>query len=199
MPSATFLLSMARRASGDSSLVLAALLRHGYAGRALLPIVDPAAAGAAFAAGVGARRVFRLGGAFDPARFPPVELEATVELLSRGQFHLEDWGNPVDAGPTAVLQAGRITLVVVSRPIFMLDRSLYYAHGQNPERFDLIVVKSPGAYKRFYTWARKNYNLDIAGSTSANLPTLGHRVCARPLYPLDADVPFTPRVDLYAP
>ena len=34
-------------------------------------------------------------------------------------------------------------------------------------------------------------NVDAPGSTSANLPSLGHTRCARPMYPMesDADVP----------
>ena len=61
------------------------------------------------------------------------------------------------------------------------------------------MVKSPGAYKRYYTWAQKNYNLDVPGATSANLPTLGHTRCARPMYPLDDPPAFTPRVDVFGP
>jgi microcystin degradation protein MlrC len=186
-------------ASGDSAAILAGLVRHGYPGRALLPLVDPRAAAQAFALGVGARGTFRLGGALDPARFETVTLEATVEMLSPGSFALEQWGNPVEAGPTAVLKAGSTTIVVVSRPIFMLDRSLYLAHGQDPARFDLIVIKSPGAYMRYYGWAEKNYNLDVPGSTSANLRSLGHRVCRRPMFPLDDAVDFRPESEVFGP
>jgi hypothetical protein len=46
-------------------------------------------------------------------------------------------------------------------------------------------------------WVEKSFNIDLPGATSANLPTLGHTICARPIFPLDADIAFTPRAILY--
>ena len=78
-----------------------------------------------------------------------------------------------------------------------MDRAIFLAHGLDPEKADIIVVKSPGAAVRYFTFARKNYVLDIPGATSANLKSLGHRVCPRPMFPLDDDVVFQPKVELY--
>ena len=41
-------------------------------------------------------------------------------------------------------------------------------------------------------------NVDAPGSTSANLRSLGHVRCPRPIFPLDDDVSFAPRVELYS-
>jgi hypothetical protein len=35
-------------------------------------------------------------------------------------------------------------------------------------------------------------NVDAPGATSANLKSLGHTRCARPMFPLDEVVPFDP-------
>jgi microcystin degradation protein MlrC len=79
-----------------------------------------------------------------------------------------------------------------------IDRSPFIAHGLNPEDYDLVVVKSPHCQPHFFdAWSERNFNVDAPGSTSANLKTLGHRVCQRPMYPLDADVEFQPRAELY--
>jgi hypothetical protein len=40
-------------------------------------------------------------------------------------------------------------------------------------------------------------NIDAPGSSSANLPYLGHKRCARPIYPLDPGVEFTPRSRIF--
>ena len=80
-----------------------------------------------------------------------------------------------------------------------MDRSLFLAHGQDPERFDLIVVKSPGAYARYFTWATKNFNVDVPGATSANLQSLPYRHCRRPIFPLDPDASFVPKAELFGP
>jgi hypothetical protein len=47
-------------------------------------------------------------------------------------------------------------------------------------------------------WCARLINVDAPGSTSANLPTLGHTRCRRPIFPLDAEVPFAPQVRLFS-
>jgi hypothetical protein len=46
-------------------------------------------------------------------------------------------------------------------------------------------------------WVDNNFNVDVPGATSANLPTLGHTICARPMYPMNPDAPFEPVAKLY--
>jgi microcystin degradation protein MlrC len=183
-------------ATGDSPVIVAALLERGYKGTILAPLTDPAAVALAHEAGVGARRSFRLGGGLDP-RFAPLEIEAEVVMLGNGRYTLETWGTQEDAGRTAVLRAGGLTLVLTTRPVALFDRSLFLAHGQDPRAFDAIVVKSPHCQPRFFDeWAACNINVDAPGSTSANLVSLGHKVCRRPIWPLDPKVAFEPRAEL---
>jgi microcystin degradation protein MlrC len=185
-------------AAGDSNAILQALIERSYTGRALIPIVDPPAVRAAFTAGIGNRVRTTVGGAFDPGRFTPLPIEAQVHLLAEGRFQNESHGTIWDSGPTAVLHAGTITLVVTSRPVSLYDRSLFYAHGQNPRNFDLVVVKSPHCQRHmFAAWAARLINVDAPGATSANLHSLGHTQCTRPIFPLDLDVPFAPRAILF--
>jgi microcystin degradation protein MlrC len=185
-------------ASGDSNAILRALLEQGYQGRALIPIVDPPAVRAAFAAGVGNTVRTQVGGALDTRRFQPVPIEARVCMLSEGHFRSESHGNQWHAGDTAVLQAGAITLVVTSRAVSLYDRSLFLAHGQDPTQFDAVVVKSPHCQERFYkAWAARLVNVDAPGATSANLKSLGHTRCARPMFPLDDKVEFSPHAKLF--
>ena len=184
-------------ATGDSNAILAGLLRAGYEHSVLLPIVDPAAAAAAHAAGVGATVRVRLGGAMDP-RFTPVEVRAEVEMLSRGRAALETSGNALDAGPTAVLRAGNITILAMTRAVSLFDRAMFLAHGLDPRRYHLTVVKSPHCeYHMFDEWAEKDFNVDAPGATSADLRSLGHRICRRPMFPLDDDVAFAPVVQVF--
>ncbi len=124
---------------------------------------------------------------------------ARVRLLSDGKARLETSQIGLDAGPTAVLTFDNFTVVVFSRTLSLFDRAMYYSNGLNPRDFDLIVVKSPHTeYQMYDAWVEKNFNVDLPGATSANLPTLGHTICARPIFPLDADVSFTPCATLYS-
>jgi microcystin degradation protein MlrC len=185
-------------ASGDSNAILAALIESGYTGRALVPIVDPPAVRAAFAAGVGEMIAVTLGGARDPARFKPLPVHARVKMLSDGLFRSEHARDLWDAGDTAVLEIGATVVIATSRAVSLFDRALFYAHGQDPKAFDLVVVKSPHCeHHMFKAWAARYIDVDAPGATSANVKSLGHTKCARPMFPLDEDVTFEPQVRIF--
>lgn len=185
-------------ASGDSNAVLRELLRSGYRGRTLLPIVDRAAVQTAFAAGVGKTVTVPVGGTLDPNRFQPLIITGRVRLLSDGDFRSESFGEVWRAGPTAVIESDNTTLVISSRGVNLYDRSFFLAHGQNPRAFDAVVIKSPHCQPHMYAdWCVKMILIDAPGSSSANLPYLGHTRCERPIFPLDPSVRFEPRVELF--
>lgn len=185
-------------ASGDSNAILRALIDAGYEGTALIPIVDPAAVEAAFAAGVGSVVKTTVGGALDAKRFTPLLIEGRVYVLSDGWFHSETTHELWQAGRTAVIQVGNITLIVTSRAVSLYDRALFLAHGCDPKHFGAVVVKSPHCEPHmFKDWAARYIDVDAPGSTSANLKSLGHTNCARPMFPLNADVSFHPQTKLF--
>jgi microcystin degradation protein MlrC len=185
-------------ASGDSNAILRALIEGNYPGRALVPIVDAPAVSAAFQAGVGNQVRTSLGGTLDPARFPPLPVEATVRLLSDGRFINESHGTEWQAGDTAVLEVGQHTVVVTSRAVSLYDRSLFLAHDQDPTRFAAVVQKSPHCqHHMFAAWADRVIGVDAPGSTSANLPYLGHTRCHRPMYPMEPDTTFEPNALIF--
>lgn len=185
-------------ASGDSNAILHALIEGRYTGRVLFPIVDAPAVQAAEEAGIGATINVTLGGTRDPDRFPPFPVEAHVRLLSDGRIYSESHGVEWYGGKTAVLEVGSHIVVVTSRPVSLYDRSLFYATGQDPRRFDLVVQKSPHCRHEFFAaWAEELIGVDAPGSTSANLPYLGHVRCARPMYPMEEDATFTPAPKIF--
>ncbi|WP_397570377.1 M81 family metallopeptidase [Schlesneria sp. T3-172] len=185
-------------ASGDSNAIIREVVKQCYRGRVLAPIVDPAAVQQAFKAGVGATIQTKVGGAVDSARFQPLEIVARVRLLSDGKFFSESFGWPWDSGDTAVLEADNLTLVVGTRPVSLFDRSYFYANGQDPRRFNLVVVKSPHCeHHMFADWCAKLINVDAPGSTSANVKSLGHKKCSHPMFPLDVVREFEPVADVF--
>ncbi len=186
-------------ATGDSNVILRGLVEAQYPKRVLAQIVDPAAAAAAHQAGVGSEIEVTLGGSLDPGRFTPLPVKARVKLLSDGQARLETMKIGLDAGATAVLTFDNYTVVVFSKTLNLFDRAMYFANGLDPRSFDLIVVKSPHTEFHMYdAWIEQNFNIDVPGATSADLKSLGHSICARPIYPIDDDVTFEPQVVTYA-
>ena len=185
-------------APGDSNAILRALLDARYRRTALIPIVDAPAVKASFRAGVGSTLKVAVGGSLDRSRFAPTEMEVRVRLLSDGRFRSESHRDPWDSGLTAVLQSGNITLVVTSKAVSLYDRSLFLAHGQDPATFETVVVKSPHCQPHLFEHgAQLLVNVDAPGSTSANLKSLDHKHCRRPIFPLDEDVTFTPKATIF--
>jgi len=185
-------------ASGDSNSILSALYEAGYSGRLLAPIVDENAVKAARAAGVGNEVKLTLGGTIDSGRYQPLAVTAKVRMVSDGDFLSETFKLLWHAGPTVVLEIRSYTVVGSSRACHLFDRSFFRAHGQEPDRFDAVVMKSPHCEPHmFKDWASLYLDVDAPGSTSANLKSLGHTVCGRPIFPLDEDVVFEPRCEVY--
>jgi microcystin degradation protein MlrC len=185
-------------ASGDSNAILRRLIEAGYRGRTLIPVVDAPAVQQAFTVGVGATIQTTIGGTLDARRFQPLAITAKVRLISDGRFRSESFGEEWFAGPTAVLEADNFTLVVGSRAVSLYDRSFFYAHGCDPKRFDAVVVKSPHCQSHMFAdWCVQMVNVDAPGSSSANLPTLGHTRCPRPIFPLDPEVSFVAKAKLF--
>ena len=185
-------------ASGDSNAILAELVKTNYPGRALLPIVDAPAVEKAFRAGVGATMDVTLGGSLDPKRFTPLPVRARVKMLSDGLFRNEHARQVWNAGNTAVLEIGNIVVVTTSRAVSLFDRSLFYAHGQDPQDFNVVVVKSPHCeHHMFKEWAARYIDVDAPGATSADVASLGHTRIARPMFPLDTNFEFKPKVKMF--
>ena len=125
-------------------------------------------------------------------------MTAKVRMVSDGDFLSETFKLLWHAGPTVVLEIRSYIVVVSSRACHLFDRSFFRAHGQEPDRFDAVVMKSPHCEPHmFKDWASLYLDVDAPGSTSANLKSLGHTVCARPIFPLDEDVVFEPRCEVY--
>ncbi|MDE0593115.1 MAG: M81 family metallopeptidase [Dehalococcoidia bacterium] len=182
---------------GDSNSIIAELARTNYPHSVLAPVTDAPAVKKAVAAGVGGRFTAAVGGALDP-RFTPLEFDFEVKLISDGNYILESWGAPQFSGITAVVTSGVFTLVLTSLPVSLFDRSLFLGHGLDPKNFHTIVVKSPHCQPQFFDdWAEHNFNVDAPGSTSANLRSLGHSICSRPIFPLDTDVSFKSEVEIF--
>lgn len=184
-------------APGDSIAIVGELLRQGCTRTVLAPVVDAHAVEHALDAGLGATVTVALGGSLDP-RHTPIHITGRVRLLSDGHMNSESHGEAWYAGNTAVLQAGPATLVLTSRPVSLYDRTLFLANGQNPATFDIIVVKSPLSQPRFFEdGAERLINVDAPGATSANLSSLGHSRCPRPLFPLDPLETYTPQARVF--
>ena len=184
-------------ALGDSNAIVYEMMIQKYPHSILSTILDSEAADLANKMGVGSIIKTSIGGKLDK-RFKPLVLEFEVVSINEKPFMPEKWAWLQKPGKSAVLKSENLTIVVTSNPVLQVDRSIYYENGLDPKDYHSVIVKSPHCEPEFYDdWVNDNFNVDVLGSTSANLQTLGHIHCERPMYPLDKDVKFIPNIEVF--
>jgi hypothetical protein len=175
--------------NGDGNHLLRELLRIGYQGDALLTVVDPVAAAACVAAGLGATVTVTVGGAITRGMYEPVEVTGEVITLRDGRYETELPVRPMNVGPTAVLRIGGVRLVVSTRKAFQLDASIYHQAGLRPEQAAIALVKSAGGFRGVYEpFASLIIEMDTPGPCTHDLPTLPFHKIPRPMWPWDRDL-----------
>jgi microcystin degradation protein MlrC len=128
---------------GDTTGLLAELIRQGAQGVVFALINDAESASACHAAGEGASVALSLGGKSDGA---PLALTAKVLKLTDGRFTGTGpmaKGNPAALGPSALIEAAPgIRVIVVTRKMQALDQSLIRHAGIEPAEAKILVLKS---------------------------------------------------------
>ena len=109
-------------------------------------------------------------------------------------------GRALDLGPTCALQIGGIGVVCVSKRKQCADPVFFEMHGLDIAAARTVVVKSRGHFRggfdEFFPPERV-IEVDTPGLTSPVLERLDFKGLPRPVFPLDADAAWTPRVAVY--
>lgn len=177
----------------DVMTVIAEVLRQGLDDVAVAAVWDPQAVREMAAAGVGAEVTLDLGGKTDmpsigePGR--PLRVAGRVRTLSDGSWVVRGpmyTGVTVHMGPTAVLDTGKVQIVVVSRHHEPWDRGVFTSVGIQPETKRYLVLKSRIHYRAgFAPIAKATITCDGTGVTTSDNSKLGYARVRRPIYPLD--------------
>ena len=127
---------------GDTTGLLAELIAQRASGAVVCLINDAESAAACHAAGQGARVALSLGGKSDGMA---LALTARVERLTDGRFTLTGpmgAGNPADLGPSALIEADGVRVIVVSRKMQALDQAILRHVGIEPAACPILALKS---------------------------------------------------------
>jgi microcystin degradation protein MlrC len=182
---------------GDATAVIAALLAADLQAPALVCVRDPAAANQAIAAGVGAIVALEVGGKLDTIYNEPVPIQGTVTFAGPARFRFGGEGYTgveMDMGDCAVVQAGRVSLLILSNSVMTVDPAMYRAVGLEPNDAGIVVVKSHIQFRAGYAGiARAIILLDSPGMSSDRLESLPFVRIERPLFPFDRAFAFVPR------
>jgi microcystin degradation protein MlrC len=187
-------------APGDCTPVLRALLAHDVRDAPVV-IADAAAVAALDGARPGETRSLSVGGKGSHLDPGPVTLEARLIGTSDGEFDLEDrqshmvasQGTHFSMGPTAVVQAQGVTILLTSRKTPPNDLAQLRSQGLEPAKFRVIGVKAAVAHRRAYDRvAAGSYTVTTPGPCSSDLESLPYRNLRRPIHPLDAGMAWAP-------
>ena len=175
----------------DSTALLRALIEHGVDRVAYAMTCDPEALAACTAAGVGAELRLRLGGKQSRDFAPPIEMAMQVRSLQQGRFVFTGpmgRGLALDIGPTAVLRAGGVDIVLGSSRHQVLDTGFFTHAGLVPQEHAVVFVKSTQHFRAaFGPLARQIIVIDSGdGLTSYDFKAFAFKKLRRPAYPLDA-------------
>ncbi|HXT79003.1 MAG TPA: M81 family metallopeptidase [Acetobacteraceae bacterium] len=127
---------------GDTTELLAELVRQQAKGALVCLINDADSAAACHAAGEGATLRLSLGGKSDGM---PFACSARVERLTDGVFTLTGpmgAGNPGNLGPTALIDIQGVRVIVVSRKMQALDQAIIRHVGIEPSTCPILALKS---------------------------------------------------------
>ena len=128
---------------GDTTGLLAELIRQNAEGAVMVLINDAESATACHNAGVGASLTLDLGGKSDGA---PLKVDAVVERLGDGRFTFTGpmgKGNPANLGPCALVRvAPGVRVMVVSRKTQALDQAIPRHLGIEPSECKILALKS---------------------------------------------------------
>jgi microcystin degradation protein MlrC len=174
---------------GDTTGLLAELVRQGAAGAVVCLINDETSAASCHAAGVGTLLSLSLGGKSDNAPFP---CTARVLKLTDGRFTLTGpmgAGNPANLGPTALVDIDGVRVIVVSRKMQALDQAIIRHVGLEPADCPILALKSSVHFRADFAPIASEILVAVApGPVVADPATLNFRY-------VRAEIRRRPRLD----
>lgn len=177
----------------DGTQVLAEVLRQGLEDVAVFAICDPAAVSRMAEAGVGAEVEIDLGGKTEIPSMtienPPLRVCGRVCHLSNGQYRNDgpmSKGVLMDMGSSAVLDTGRVEIVVISRQQEPNDLGCLMSQGIDPKAKRYLMIKSRIHYRAaFMSIASAVVECAGAGVCTSDYSQLRFTHVRRPIFPLD--------------
>ncbi len=183
----------------DTIGVLEAALEAGLTGIIAGPICDPEVVAQMSAAGTGAEITIALGNKVPLNGFPakaPLALSGVVGSVGEGRYVVSGpiyTGQTCDMGRAVVLEMGAATVLITERPHEPWDLGVFGCAGIDPIAARFLILKSR-MYCRpvFGPLSRVVLECASAGITSSNLDLFGFEKIARPIFPIDRDMDWTP-------
>ena len=179
----------------DTMAVLDGILQSGLEDVAAFAVFDPQAVSEMQKAGLGAQITLMLGGKLDMPSLglkgQALKVSGTVKHLSDGRFVNRgpmSKGVQMDMGPTAVLDTGKVEIVVISRQQEPNDIECFASQGIDPNKKRFLMLKSRVHWRAgFGHLASSIVECSGVGVCTSDFSVLDFKNVRRPIYPLDLD------------
>ena len=169
--------------NGDTTGLLAAMLKRDPRGAVLGLLIDPASARQSHAVGIGHKAEFHLGEISGVADHVPLSGEFTVEALSDGKFTCTGpmfKGFRMDLRHMAVVRRGNVRVVLASKKCQAADQEMFRHLGIEPKQQHMLALKSSVHFRAdFQPIAREVLVVAAPGPAKAD-PTMFHWTRLRP-------------------
>ncbi|SMO85332.1 M81 family metallopeptidase [Halorubrum cibi] len=143
--------------AADGTTVLREMIDQGLTNAGFAIIRDPEVVDACVEAGVGERVTVDLGGKTDDKHGDPIaDLDGYVKTITDGEFHNTGpmgTGSENHLGTGVHLQCGRddgVSVIVTENRMQPLDAEIWRHVGIQPERLDVLTVKSTNHFRADY-------------------------------------------------
>jgi microcystin degradation protein MlrC len=184
---------------GNTVWILEAFHKAGVQGCVLGIFYDPALAAEAHAKGRGARFHARFNRDEPHPLSGRFEAEAEVLALHDGSIVGKrgiSAGHSINLGKMALLRVGGIRVAVVSIRQQAKDTAMFECLGVDLAAVRSLVVKSRGHFRAAFDLLfpdERIVEVDVPGLTTPILTRVPYRNVPRPIYPLDADMSWSPQ------
>ncbi len=177
----------------DVMTVIEEVLNQGLEDVAVAAVYDPEAVKQMQKAGIGAKITLKLGGKTDMPSIDlkgrPLEITGTVKTLTDGRWTVRGpmyTGVQVSMGHSAVLDTGKVEIVVTSNHHEPWDVGVFTSVGIQPQHKRYLLLKSRIHYRAgFGNLGKATITLDGEGVTTSDNSILDFKKVRRPIYPLD--------------
>ena len=173
----------------DGTVLLESMLAANLENAGFALIRDPATVESAIDAGVGATVGINLGAKTDGRHGRTLELEVEVKTITDGQFRNTGpmgTGTMTNLGRTVRLHVDGVDIIVTEHRVQPLDAEIWRHVGVQPERLDVIALKSSNHYRAAYgPIASDLIPVATPGLTGVDPRGFDFDHIRRPMYPFD--------------
>ncbi|MBT4889114.1 MAG: M81 family metallopeptidase [Rhodospirillales bacterium] len=188
----------------DTMAVIKEIIEQELEDVAVFGVCDPVAVSKMEAAGVGSDITIDLGGKVDMPDIgmdgEPLRISGKIRAITDGDFIITvpmGRGTRESMGKTAVLDTGKVQIVVCSDHTEPFDLGCFRSVGIEPTEKRYLVLKSRIHYRAgFQAIASHEIPCNGVGVTSSDNSLFKFKKVRRPIYPLDPDCPELPNYEM---